>query len=51
MIIDFKTFPRWVSYGLDEELDDTSEGLGPDNDMFPINRNVTFIFDCEQGAR
>lgn len=40
----------WVSYGFDEDVDEPSEGLGPDKDQFPMDRNVTFFFDYTQGT-
>ena len=47
--MNFTAIPMWVSYGLDEDVDDPSEGLGPNKDQYPLDRNVTFFFDYTQG--
>ena len=47
--MNFTAIPLWVSYGLDEDFDDPSEGMGPNKDQYPIDRNITFFFDYVQG--
>ena len=48
--MNFTVIPMWVSYGLDEDIDEAIEGLGPDKDQFPLDRNVTFFFEYTQGT-
>ena len=49
--MNFTVIPLWVSYGLDEDVDDPSEGYGPNKDQYPLDRNVTFFFDYVQGNK
>ena len=48
-IMNFTVIPMWVPYGLDEDFDDPAVGFGPEQDQFPLDRNVTFFFDYTQG--
>ena len=40
---------RYVPNGQDEHVDEPQEPLGPEKNQLPIDRNVTFTFDYEQG--
>ena len=41
--------PKWVPNGRDEATGDPMEALGPNGNMLPLDRNVTFFFDYLQG--
>ena len=51
LILDFEAFPRFVPHGGDEETDEPSEGYGKEKLQFPIDRNITFVFDFLQGRQ
>lgn len=49
LIMNFSTAPKWVPNGMDENIDEPQEPLGPDKNQLPLDRNVTFVFDYVQG--
>lgn len=49
-IMNFTADPFYVPAGKDQDVDEPQEGLGNDKNQFPIDRNVTFLFDYMQGT-
>ena len=49
LILNFTVRPMWVPKGMDENEDEPLAPVGINNNMLPIDRNVTFIFDWKQG--
>eukprot|EP00094_Tigriopus_californicus_P011733 TCALIF_11336-PA protein Name:"Similar to lov-1 Location of vulva defective 1 (Caenorhabditis elegans)" AED:0.02 eAED:0.02 QI:96/0.94/0.83/1/0.71/0.80/36/119/3138 len=50
LIMNFTAAPKWVPNGMDENIDEPQEPLGPDKNQLPLDRNVTFVFDYTQGT-
>ena len=48
-ITKFVAIPRFIPAGLDPETHEGFPAFGPNNDLLPLDVNVTFFFDYDKG--
>ena len=48
-ITKFVAVPRFIPAGLDPETHEGFPAFGPNNDLLPLDVNVTFFFDYDKG--
>ena len=49
-INNFVAIPRFIPAGLDPETHEGFPAFGPNNDLLPLDVNVTFFFDYDKGG-